>query len=95
MTQSQAPAPLMVQVDTIQAHIESIVENGNDQELFISAYVNGHFDLAVVESLKQPTATLEDLDNNMKASLNAASDELAEADFEQALHFWQSCINIA
>ncbi|XOV81293.1 MAG: YfcL family protein [Aestuariibacter sp.] len=84
-------AGLIAQADHIQQFIESMVENGNDQELFISAYVNGHFDLAVARCLESPGASLSTLDQHMRNSLESAKKELDGDDFEQALRFWQSC----
>lgn len=84
-------AGLLAQADEIQIYIESMVENGNDQELFISAYVNGHFDLAVARCLESPGASLSTLDQHMRTSLESAQEELDGDDFKQAMRFWQSC----
>lgn len=78
-------------VDAIQQFIENIVDTGDDQELFISAYVNGHFDLAVVKA--QPSLSIDELDTHMLSSLETAKDELAPDDYSHAITFWQSCIS--
>lgn len=79
------------QADKIQQFIEGIVDSGDDQELFISAWVNGHFDLAVAKCLSSDSATIATLDQHMQNSLTAAQEELASSDFKQALQFWQLC----
>ena len=37
----------------MQAHLDSFIVNGSDQELFIASYLHGHFDVAVANVEKR------------------------------------------
>lgn len=83
--------------DKVQALFDSMVEEGSDQELFISGYLNGHFSLISSVCFNAQELSLAALDSRMQASLQEAfnNGELQSADQEQVLAFWQRCLGLA
>ena len=81
-------------IDQIQAHFDSIVETGDDQELFISGYLNGHFSLVANQCLNEQQFTIEALQARMQESLKYAFEngELEQDDQQAVYAFWQSCL---
>ena len=85
------------QIDVIQDYLDSMVDEGSDQELFIAGYLNGHFSLAVSRCQLKAELTIAAVDTEMRESLKGAFDnnEL-EADDQQAVYvFWQRCVEKA
>lgn len=91
MTQSESD--FNQALDTIQQVMDSVVEEGSDQQLFISAYVNGHFSVAASHCLQQKQYQLAALDDCMQQSFKTAfsQNELEPEDQIQAQQFWQTC----
>lgn len=81
-------------IDELQNSFDTIVETGDDQELFISGYVNGHFSLVASQCFNEQAYSVAELDNKMQSSFNHAfaDGELQEEDQEYARAFWQSCL---
>lgn len=81
-------------VDKVQALFDSMVEEGSDQELFISGYLNGHFSLIASVCFNAQELSLAALDNRMQESLQTAFDneELQKADQADVMTFWQRCL---
>nr|WP_297347712.1 YfcL family protein [uncultured Glaciecola sp.] len=82
--------------DKMQAHLDSFIADGSDQELFIASYLHGHFDVAVanVEKLIEqgqdnPILTLQ---ATLDAQLQKAFDnkELSSVDAEQVTGLFNS-----
>lgn len=86
-----------VYVDKVQALFNSMVEEGSDQELFISGYLNGHFSLVSSVCFNRQELSIEALDKRMRESLQQAfdNDELQGSDQTEALEFWQRCLQLA
>lgn len=77
------------QTDKMQAHLDSFIANGSDQELFIASYLHGHFDVAVASIEKlieqghdQPISRLQ---STLETQLAQAfeNNELSVEDAEQ------------
>lgn len=83
-------------LDQIQEHFDSIVESGDDQALFISSYLNGHFSLVASQCINEQLLTLNHLDAKMQESLLVAFEngELEQEDQQQVYAFWQSSIDL-
>ncbi len=80
-------------IDGLQAYLDTLVEEGNDQELFIAGYLNGHFSLAAGYCLSNNLFNLESLKQQVRSSLEAAfaNNELELPDQHQVWQFWQTC----
>lgn len=83
-------------LDKVQAHFDDVVNKGDDQELFISSYLNGHFSLAGSQCLNEQQLSLESLDSKMQASLADAfaNGELEEQDQQQVYALWQDSLEL-
>ena len=79
-------------VNSIEQAFNDFVDNGTDQELFLSGYLHGHFSLVVSQAELAQDLTLEGMKSRMEASLqNAFSQgELAHDDQGQALAMWET-----
>lgn len=84
-------------IDKVQMLFDSMVEEGSDQELFISGYLNGHFSLISSVCFNAQELSVAQLDGRMRESLQQAfeNDELQSADQEQVMAFWQRCLALA
>ena len=82
-------AVFMQQSDKMQAHLDSFIATGSDQELFIASYLHGHFDVAVAYVEKAIEQGESDPISTLKSKLeqqlqNAFSNnELSESDAKQ------------
>ncbi|MDO6568717.1 YfcL family protein [Alteromonas sp. 1_MG-2023] len=94
---ASAPQQVVNQIAAIEAALDDVVNHGSDDELFTASYLQGHF--AVVSRLleMQPTATLEQLNSDMIASLQAAFDnkELEGDDAAQVTALWTRLLSQA
>lgn len=81
-------------VDKVQALFDSMVEEGSDQELFISGYLNGHFCLISSGCFHSQEFSIAALDRQMRDSLQNAfnNEELQVTDQAQVIEFWQRCL---
>ncbi|WP_168171546.1 YfcL family protein [Lacimicrobium sp. SS2-24] len=79
-------------VESIEVHFHQTVAQGDEQELFVSSYLNGHFDLMVSRALNMGIYSKEALDQGVRESLQQAFDnnELEPDDQQQVLALWQS-----
>jgi hypothetical protein len=59
MTQGQNKQDFYDATDKMQAHLDSFIETGSDQELFIASYLHGHFDVAVADTDKKLESAAE------------------------------------
>ena len=77
------------QTDKMQAHLDSFIVDGSDQELFIASYLHGHFDIAVahVEKLTElgQTDPISMLNSTLEIQLQEAfnNNELSADDAKQ------------
>ncbi|MBF7072517.1 YfcL family protein [Glaciecola sp. MH2013] len=75
----------------MQLTLDSFIDSGSDQELFIASYLHGHFDVAVANIDKQlekqtlSTTPIKALQSQLSEQLNDAFDanELSEDDARQ------------
>ena len=83
-------------VDKIQDYMDSMVDEGSDQDLFIAGYLSGHFSLVVSQCQLNGNQTREELNKVMGESLQSAfsNGELEETDQKDALEFWQRCLDL-
>ena len=95
MSTSQNNEAFDVNVEQIQAFMDSMVDDGSDQELFVAGYLSGHFSLAVSHCELTDARTITELDNSMRNSLQNAfdNDELQANDQQDAWQFWQKCLD--
>jgi hypothetical protein len=68
------------------------VQHGNDQELFIASYLQGHFAVEAGQSQVQQMTQVKQLAALMETSLTAAfsNQELATDDQQQVIRLWQT-----
>lgn len=86
--------------DKMQAHLDSFIVDGSDQELFIASYLHGHFDIAVANVEK----LIESGDNNPLASLQQIlekqlidafeNNELSTLDAEQVTQLFNTLFQL-
>jgi|TARA_R110002111_G_scaffold20353_2_gene48701 hypothetical protein len=88
---NQQPNELTLFIQKTEDYLDQVVENGNDQELFIASYLQGHFAVAAGQSQVRHMTQVRQLDELMNTSLDAAFDnnELAVDDQQQVLSLWQ------
>ncbi len=81
-------------VEAVECYLQQFVEQGSDQELFISGYLHGHFSLALSEQLLAQDRQVSALQANVKRHLEQAfaSQELEIHDQNQVFAMWeQAC----
>ena len=83
------------QVLAIEADLDSVVDTGSDDDLFIASYLQGHVAVVAKPMEVNPDATLTKLDDAVKASLASAfaNKELESDDQEKVYALWQSLLN--
>lgn len=82
-------------IEGIEQHFHQTVAEGTEQELFVSSYLNGHFDLMVSRALNMNIYSVDSLDQAIQQSLQQAFDnnELEPADQQQVIDLWQRLSN--
>lgn len=90
-TLTHSLAPLHAKIEAIETQLLGAVEDADDHALFVASYLHGHFDLVIVNTLKQSNPTVAALDAQMQASLANAFDkgELDVADQTLVSELWQ------
>ncbi|MFT4809623.1 MAG: hypothetical protein ACJAXM_000704 [Arenicella sp.] len=75
-----------------ESYLDQVVEHGNDQELFIASYLQGHFAVEAGQSQVQQMTQVKQLAELMDTSLTSAfsNNELAIDDQQQVLSLWQT-----
>lgn len=83
-------------VECIEQQLHAQVDEGSDQELFISSYLLGHFSLQVANAELENDWDLGNLDTRMQTSLQQAfnNKELEAADQHQVVELWQHLLNL-
>ena len=81
-------------IQKTEACLDQVVEHGNDQELFIASYLQGHFAVEAGQSQVQGMTQIEQLSDLMHTSLTLAfaNHELEADDQKQVLSLWQSLL---
>ncbi|MBC3764521.1 YfcL family protein [Neptunicella marina] len=79
-------------VDVIESQFDAAVENGSDQELFMSGYLHGHFSLVVSQCEQSNNTSVPACNEAMLDSLQQAFDkkELEPEDQQQVLDYWHA-----
>lgn len=82
-------------IQETEAYLDQVVEHGNDQELFIASYLQGHFAVQAGQSQVQGMTHVEQLSELMDTSLNHAfaNNELEVDDQKQVLSLWQTLVS--
>lgn len=88
---NQSPNELISFIQKTENYLDKVVENGNDQALFIASYLQGHFAVAAGQSQVKQMTKIEQLNVLMNTSLTAAfeNNELVADDQQQVLTLWQ------
>jgi len=83
------------QIGQIEEALDGVVDHGDDDELFIASYLQGHFAVIARQQEMESDATLSSLDDAMQGSLQAAFDnkELDDGDQEKVLALWQRLLH--
>ena len=73
-----------------ERYLDEVVGHGNDQELFIASYLQGHFAVVAGQSQVQNMTQVAQLSGLMHTSLTMAFDnnELVADDQQQVLGLW-------
>ena len=89
---SQQPNELLSFIQKTERYLDQVVEHGNDQQLFIASYLQGHFAVAAGQSQVKQMILIEQLAQLMNTSLTAAFEnkELSKEDQVQVLRLWQT-----
>ncbi len=89
---NQPPHELASFIQRTERYLDQVVEHGNDQQLFIASYLQGHFAVVAGQSQVQQMTLIEQLEKLMHTSLSLAFEnkELALEDQEQVLRLWQT-----
>ncbi|MBU3023312.1 YfcL family protein [Aestuariibacter sp. A3R04] len=84
-------------IGKIEAALDSVVDQGSDDELFIASYLQGHFAVVARQLEMDPDASIASLDEAMRGSLTSAFDnqELDEADQQSVILLWQHLLSSA
>lgn len=85
-----APQDVVEKIAKIEAALDDVVNHGDDDELFIASYLQGHFAVESRQLEMQENATMEQLNDNMTESLNRAfaNNELEQADAKLVSALW-------
>jgi hypothetical protein len=89
---NQQPDELLSFIQKTERYLDQVVGHGNDQELFIASYLQGHFAVVAGQSQVQQMTQVEQLSELMRVSLDSAfnNNELVEDDQQQVLNLWQT-----
>ncbi|CAD5269198.1 conserved hypothetical protein [Alteromonas sp. 38] len=87
---ASAPQQVVNQIAAIEAALDDVVNHGSDDELFTASYLQGHFAVVSRQLEMQSSATMQQLDSDMAASLQAAfnNKELEGDDAAQVKSLW-------
>lgn len=74
----------------LEQWISNIVVTGDDDALFASGYLQGHFAVVLSELEAQSEQGIEALDEKMQECLKLAAKELEDHDYRLVSDAWQS-----
>lgn len=85
-----APQDVVEKIAKIEAALDDVVNHGDDDELFIASYLQGHFAVESRQLEMQENATMQQLNDNMTESLNRAfaNNELEQTDAKLVSALW-------
>lgn len=77
-----------------EIYLDQVVEHGDDQQLFIASYLQGHFAVEAGQSQVQGMTQISQLSELMQVSLARAfaNSELVADDQQQVLSLWNSLL---
>jgi hypothetical protein len=79
-------------IQKTECYLDQVVEHGNDQQLFIASYLQGHFAVEAGQSQVQQMTQIKQLAELMDTSLTSAfsNQELSTDDQQQVFSLWQT-----
>lgn len=79
-------------IQKTERYLDNVVEHGDDQELFIASYLQGHFAVVAGQSQVQQMTQVTQLAELMDTSLSSAfsNQELIADDQQQVATLWQT-----
>ena len=79
-------------IQKTERYLDNVVEHGDDQELFIASYLQGHFAVVAGQSQVQQMTQVTQLAGLMDTSLSSAfsNQELIADDQQQVATLWQT-----
>jgi hypothetical protein len=79
-------------IQKTERYLDQVVEHGNDQQLFIASYLQGHFAVEAGQSQVQQMTQIKQLAELMDTSLTSAfsNQELSTDDQQQVFSLWQT-----
>ena len=95
MTSSNSqPNQLSSFIQRTETYLDEVVEHGDDQQLFIASYLQGHFAVEAGQSQVQGMTQVTQLNELMHVSLARAfaNSELVADDQQQVLSLWNSLL---
>jgi DNA-binding phage protein len=83
---------LTIFIQKTERYLDNVVEHGDDQELFIASYLQGHFAVVAGQSQVQQMTQVTQLAELMDTSLSSAfsNQELIADDQQQVATLWQT-----
>lgn len=90
-----APHDVVEKIAKIEAALDDVVNHGDDDELFIASYLQGHFAVESRQLEMKENATMNQLDENMTTSLEHAfaNNELEQDDAKRVNALWSRLFN--
>ncbi|WP_269521206.1 YfcL family protein [Alteromonas sp. BMJM2] len=90
-----APQDVVEKIAKIEAALDDVVNHGDDDELFIASYLQGHFAVESRQLEMKENATMNQLDDNMTTSLERAfaNNELEKNDAKRVNALWSRLFN--
>ncbi|QJR82222.1 YfcL family protein [Alteromonas pelagimontana] len=84
-------------VTHIESRLDGVVDHGNDDELFLASYLQGHFAVIARKQEMDAQATVATLHTEMQQSLDAAfaRGELEIVDQQRVVALWQKLVREA
>ncbi len=92
-----ASTAFIEQIGQIEDALDGVVDYGDDDELFIASYLQGHFAVIARQQEMESDATLTTLNDAILGSLNAAFEnkELDDSDQQKVMSLWQRLLEQA
>lgn len=86
------PDSFQIFTNAIQQRLDDAVDNGCDEQLFFSGYLNGHFSLVVSQAFLEQDFDKQHLQQRMTASLERAfaNKELEADDQQKVTQYWNN-----
>ena len=92
-----APQDVVEKIAKIEAALDDVVNHGDDDELFIASYLQGHFAVESRQLEMKENATMNQLDDNMTTSLERAfaNNELEKDDAKLVNALWNRLLSLS